>query len=291
MAEVERDKVTGTATTGHEWDGIKELDTPMPRWWVNVFYATIVFAIGYCIAYPAWPTLHGYTKGLLGYTSRGEYAAEAKLAATAQKQYVDRIAAASVDQIAADPQLLEFAMAGGKAVFAENCSQCHGAGGQGQRNYPILADDNWLWGGKLSDIEKTVRHGIRAPGDADTRVSDMPRFGADSILKPDQISDVADYVLSLSGSAGTANADAIKRGADIFTQNCVACHGDKGQGNQEVGAPTLSDQIWQFGGTKADIVAQVTKPHQGVMPNWQGRLTDVQIKMVTTYVHNLGGGQ
>ncbi|HVJ41762.1 MAG TPA: cytochrome-c oxidase, cbb3-type subunit III [Dongiaceae bacterium] len=289
MADVERDKISGTATTGHEWDGIKELDTPMPRWWVLVFYATIIFAIGYTIAYPAWPSLSGYTKGLLHYNSHAEYAQEAKKAAAAQKQYVDRIAASSTDQIQSDPQLLEFAMAGGKAVFAENCAQCHGAGGQGQRNYPVLADDNWLWGGKLADIEKTVRHGIRSPNDADTRQSDMPRFGADGLLKPDQITDVANFVLSLSG--GTVDAAAAKRGADIFAQNCAACHGDKGQGNQEVGAPNLSDQIWQYGGTKVDIVAQVTKPHQGVMPAWQGRLSDVQVKMVTTYVHNLGGGQ
>jgi cytochrome c oxidase cbb3-type subunit 3 len=289
MADVERDKISGTATTGHEWDGIKELDTPMPRWWVLVFYATIIFAIGYTIAYPAWPSLSGYTKGLLHYNSHAEYFKEAKIAAAAQKQYIDRIAASSTEQIQNDPQLLEFAMAGGKAVFAENCAQCHGAGGQGQRNYPVLADDNWLWGGKLADIEKTVRHGIRSPNDGDTRQSDMPRFGADGLLKPDQIADVADYVLSLSGAEH--DADAAKRGEAIFAQNCVACHGDKGQGNQEVGAPTLNDQIWQFGGTKADIVAQVTKPHQGVMPAWQGRLSDVQIKMVTTYVHNLGGGQ
>ncbi|HWT99176.1 MAG TPA: cytochrome-c oxidase, cbb3-type subunit III [Terriglobales bacterium] len=289
MADVERDKISGTATTGHEWDGIKELDTPMPRWWVLVFYATIVFAIGYTIAYPAWPSLSGYTKGLLHYNSHAEYFKEAKIAAAAQKQYVDRIAASTTDEIQSDPQLLEFAMAGGKAVFAENCAQCHGAGGQGQRNYPVLADDNWLWGGKLADIEKTVRHGIRSPTDGDTRQSDMPRFGADSLLKPDQIADVADYVLSLSGAAH--DAEAAKRGEAVFAQNCVACHGDKGQGNQEVGAPTLNDQIWQFGGTKADIVAQVTKPHQGVMPAWQGRLSEVQIKMVTTYVHNLGGGQ
>lgn len=289
MAEVERDKISGTATTGHEWDGIKELDTPMPRWWVLVFYATIIFAIGYTIAYPAWPSLSGYTKGLLHYNSHAEYAQEAKKAATAQKQFVDRIAASSTEQIQSDPQLLEFAMAGGKAVFAENCAQCHGAGGQGQRNYPVLADDNWLWGGKLADIQKTVQHGIRSPNDADTRVSDMPRFGADALLKPDQINDVANFVLSLSNSP--ADADAAKRGAGIFADNCAACHGDKGQGNQEVGAPTLSDQIWMYGGTKADIVAQVTKPHQGVMPAWQGRLSDVQIKMVTTYVHNLGGGQ
>lgn len=289
MADVERDKISGTTTTGHEWDGIKELDTPMPRWWVLVFYATIIFAIGYTIAYPAWPSLSGYTKGLLHYNSHAEYFKEAKVAAAAQKQYVDRIAASTTEQIQGDPQLLEFAMAGGKAVFAENCAQCHGAGGQGQRNYPVLADDNWLWGGKLADIEKTVRHGIRSPNDADTRQSDMPRFGADALLKPDQISDVADYVLSLSGRQH--DADAAKRGEAVFAQNCVACHGDKGQGNPEVGAPTLNDQIWQFGGTKADIVAQVTKPHQGVMPAWQGRLSDVQIKMVTTYVHNLGGGQ
>jgi len=289
MAEVERDSVTGTPTTGHEWDGIKELDTPMPRWWLLTFYATIVFALVYTILYPAWPLLHSYTRGILGYSSHADYFKGADAAAAAQKQYVDRIAVASVDQITADPQLLEFAMAGGKAVFSENCSQCHGAGGQGQRGYPILADDNWLWGGKLSDIETTIRHGIRSPTDQATRVSDMPRFGADGLLQPGQITDVADYVLSLS--EGAANPTALKNGSELFAQNCASCHGDKGQGNVEVGAPALNDQIWQFGGTRADIIAQITKPHQGVMPAWQGRLSDVQIKMVTTYVHSLSGGQ
>ncbi len=289
MAKVERDTVTGTQTTGHEWDGIQELDTPMPRWWLLVFYACIVFALGYTVFYPAWPTLTGYTKGLLGYNSRVSYAQEASAAAAAQKQFTDRIAAASVDQIAIDPQLLEFAMAGGKAVFNENCAQCHGAGGQGQRGYPILADDNWLWGGKLDQIETTIRHGIRSPNDPDTRQSDMPRFGADDLLKPAEIADVAHYVRTLSGKV--EDDAAVKRGAVVFAQNCVVCHGDNGQGNMEVGAPTLNDQIWQYGGTQDDIIAQVTKPHQGVMPAWQGRLTDVQIKMVTTYVHSLGGGQ
>jgi cytochrome c oxidase cbb3-type subunit 3 len=288
MANTERDDITGVQTTGHEWDGIKELDNPMPRWWLLVLYASIIYGLGYTVFYPAWPSLSNYTKGILGYNSHAEYYTEAAAAADAKKIYTDKIAASTVEDISKDPQLLEFSLAGGQAVFNENCAQCHGVGGQGQKGYPVLADDNWLWGGSLAQIEQTVRHGIRSE-DGEARQSQMPRFGADSILTPDQIHDVAEYVVALS--SGEADAAAKERGATVFAENCVACHGQNGEGNKELGAPSLTNNIWQFTGDRAAFAAQVTSPKHGVMPAWQGRLNDDLIKMVTVYVHSLGGGQ
>ncbi|MDY0870964.1 cytochrome-c oxidase, cbb3-type subunit III [Dongia rigui] len=288
MANIERDDATGVDTTGHEWDGIKELNNPLPRWWLLVLYASIIYGLGYTVFYPAWPSLSGYTKGILGYNSHAEYYTDAAAAADAQKVYTDKIAAMSVDDISKDPQLLEFSLAGGQAVFNENCAQCHGVGGQGQKGYPVLADDNWLWGGTLAQIEQTVRHGIRSE-DAETRQSQMPRFGADGILTPEQVKDVAEYVVALSG--GDADAAGKERGAKVFAENCVACHGQNAEGNKELGAPSLTNNIWQFTGDRAAFAAQVTSPKHGVMPAWQGRLNDDRIKMVTVYVHSLGGGQ
>lgn len=288
MAEIERDHATGVQTTGHEWDGIKELNNPLPRWWLLVLYATIIYGIGYSVAYPTWPTLSSYTKGILGYNSHADYFTEAAAAAEAKKQFTDQIAAKTVDEIEKDPQLLEFSLAGGKAVFNENCAQCHGVGGQGQKGFPVLADDNWLWGGTLTDIEQTVRHGIRSE-DPEARQSQMSRFGADGILDAAAINDVADYVASLTG--GEVDAAAKERGAKVFAENCVACHGENAGGNKELGAPSLTNGIWQFTGTKETFVAQITNPRHGVMPAWQGRLSDDLIKMVTVYVHSLGGGQ
>ncbi|WP_374307576.1 cytochrome-c oxidase, cbb3-type subunit III [Dongia sp.] len=288
MAEVERDLATGVQTTGHEWDGIKELNNPLPRWWLLVLYACVIYGLGYTVFYPAWPSLSGYTKGLLAYNSHADFYTETAAAAEAKKQYTDRIAALGVADIAKDPQLLEFSLAGGQAVFNENCAQCHGVGGQGQKGYPVLADDNWLWGGQLADIEQTVRHGIRSE-DPDARQSQMPRFGADAVLEPAAINDVAEYVVSLSG--GEADAAAKERGAKVFAENCVACHGENAAGNKDLGAPSLTNNIWQFTGDRAGFVAQITSPRHGVMPAWQGRLNDDLIKMVTVYVHSLGGGQ
>jgi cytochrome c oxidase cbb3-type subunit 3 len=288
VTQKERDAFTGTETTGHVWDGIKELNTPLPKWWLYVLYASIVWAIGYWILYPAWPGIASYTSGLLGYSTRANFHRDAAAAADAQRVWLDRIHAASVEQISSDPELVEFAQNGGRAVFAENCAPCHGAGGQGAPGFPVLADDSWLWGGDLASIEQTIRHGIRAT-DADTRVSDMPRFGADQMLDATQISDVADYVMSLSGTA--IDPAVQERGATVFAENCAACHGDQGEGKMELGAPALNDSLWLYGGDRASIVAQNDRPKQGVMPAWQGRISDDWIKMVTIYVHNLGGGQ
>lgn len=286
--KVEKDGVTGTETTGHEWDGIKELNTPLPKWWLYVFYATIVWSIGYWVIYPAWPSFGSYTRGLLGYSTRAEFGETMTAAAQSHQQFTDRIAALDVDGVAADPELLQYAMAGGRAVFGENCAPCHGSGGQGARGFPVLADDDWLWGGDLASIQQTVLYGIRSAHD-ETRVSDMPKFGADGLLDAAAIADVTQFVLALSVRA--EDAAAAERGSPLFAENCAICHGEQGEGIREMGAPSLADDIWLYGSGAEVIAAQIANPRQGMMPAWDGRLNETAVKMATVYVHSLGGGE
>jgi cytochrome c oxidase cbb3-type subunit 3 len=288
MSSTEKDAVTGRETTGHEWDGIKELNTPLPKWWVYVFIATIVWSFGYWVVYPAWPGISGYTKGLIGYNTRASLDETMQAASDARRQWTDRIAASSVEEIAGDPELLAYSVAGGRTLFAENCAPCHGAGGEGAPGYPNLADDSWMWGGQLAAIEQTIRYGVRS-GHESARASEMPRFGLDGLLERGQISDVAEHVLSLSGAFTDAAAAA--RGATVYGENCASCHGETGAGNRELGAPALNDAIWLYAGDKAGIEQQVTKPRHGVMPTWSGRLDEVSIKLLSVYVHSLGGGE
>jgi cytochrome c oxidase cbb3-type subunit 3 len=288
MSDINKDELTGKPTTGHVWDGIQELNNPLPKWWLTVLYACIAFSVLWWVLYPAIPGITGYTKGVLGYNSHEVYARQAAAAAEAQKVWIDKISASTTEQINSDAELLNFAMSGGKAIFNENCAACHAPGGAGRTSFPVLADDDWLWGGNLAQVEQTIRHGIRAQDD-ETRMNIMPNFGTDNVLTAEQISDVAAYVFSLSG--GKADAAAAERGKPVFAENCVACHGEQAKGNPELGAPNLTDAIWLYGGEPKQIVAQITKPHHGVMPAWQGRLTDAQIKMLAVYVHALGGGQ
>lgn len=284
--ERDRDEVTGTETTGHDWDGIKELDTPLPRWWLWTLYATIVWGIGYTIAYPAWPLISSTTEGMLGYSSRADLHAAVAEHSESQKIYTDRIATMEMSEIAADEDLAQFARAGGAAVFRTNCSQCHGSGASGSKGYPNLQDDDWLWGGTAEDIRVTVAHGIRFTDDDDTRVSEMPAFGRDEILTKDEISAVTDHVLSLSNQA-----DPTEQGQAIFAENCAACHGEDGGGNNELGAPNVADAIWLYGGDRETVAATITNSRAGVMPAWAHRLSEAQIRQVALYVHDLGGGE
>jgi cytochrome c oxidase cbb3-type subunit 3 len=286
--KIEKDAVTGTATTGHEWDGIKELDTPLPKWWLYVFYATIVWSVGYYVLYPAWPSLSSHTAGLLGYWSRNEIREELAAQAAQRAPFIERIRNEPLDRIEPQPDLLNFAIGGGRATFLENCAPCHGSGGAGVKGFPSLADDDWLWGGGREAILQTITHGIRNAS-AESRQSQMPRFGADGILKKSEINDVAEYVLSLSGPR--TDRPAVERGRPIYAENCAACHGEKGEGSQELGAPNLADKIWLYGGSKADVVESVANARAGSMPAWAGRLDDATIKMLTIYVHSLGGGK
>lgn len=289
MADKEIDATSGVETTGHEWDGIKELNNPLPRWWLWTFYATVVWAAVYCVLYPAWPLVSSVTTGVLGYSSRGEVAEDIANAKAAQSGLLDRISAASLDDIRTTPDLFQFAVAGGQSAFAVNCSQCHGSGAAGGSGYPNLNDDVWLWGGSLDDIYTTIAHGIRFGPDDDTRISDMPAFGSDELLEPPVIADVAAFVLSLSGLDHDATAAA--RGATPFAENCADCHGEQGAGNREVGAPALNDALWHYNSDRATVIAQISAPKHGVMPAWAHRLDDATLKQLTVYVHALGGGE
>lgn len=288
MSKPEVDQVTGGETTGHEWDGVKELNKPLPKWWVWTFYATIVWAIGYWIAYPAWPTLAGYSKGVLGYSQREVVAGEVSAAKAAQAQFLDKLAATPLDKVKADADLLRFAMAGGAAAFQANCAPCHGRGAQGFAGYPNLNDDDWLWGGSIDEIHKTISSGVRSE-QKDTRASQMPRYGLDKLLDDKQINDAAEYVLSLSGKA--VDQAAVARGKAIFAEQCAACHGPDGKGKQEQGAPNLTDAIWLYGDSRQAIVESIRTGRGGMMPAWAGRLDPVTLKALAIYVHSLGGGK
>ena len=287
-AQREIDEVSGVATTGHTWDGIKELNKPLPRWWVWTFYATIAWAIGYWIVYPAWPTLGGYTKGIWNYSQRAVVAAEGERARAAQATLRKAIETKPLAEIRRDPDLLRFASAAGNAAFQTNCAPCHGRGAQGFIGYPNLNDDDWLWGGSLEEIEKTILYGIRS-GHKEARSSAMPRYGLDKLLTDNEIDSVADYVLSLSRTKATpAN---VAPGAKIFAEQCANCHGADGAGLKENGSPNLTDGIWLYGGTKAQVVESIRTGRGGAMPSWTGRLDPVTVKALAVYVHSLGGGK
>jgi cytochrome c oxidase cbb3-type subunit 3 len=281
------DPHTGTQTTGHVWDGIQELNTPLPRWWVWLFYATIVWSIAYWVVYPAWPTISSYTGGMFNWRSRAAVVEDLDALKAKRKDGLTKLAAATPAQIIGNPEMLAFARAVAKPVFGENCAPCHGAGGAGAKGYPNLNDDDWLWGGKLADIQQTIIHGIRSTDDKG-RQGNMPAFGRDKMLKAEEISAVADYTRALSGQPGAAATDAGKK---LFADNCASCHGDDGKGNRELGAPNLTDKLWLYGADKATIVEGLTNGRGGVMPPWGGRLDDVTIKALTVYVHTFGGGE
>jgi cytochrome c oxidase cbb3-type subunit III len=287
MSEKHVDEVSGVETTGHSWDGIRELNNPLPRWWLWTFYLTIIWAIGYMVLYPAIPLINGATQGILGYSSRAQVVAELADAKAAQGELLDQIAATPVEEIAGNPDLLQFAIAGGSSAFKVNCAQCHGSGAAGSEGYPNLNDDAWIWGGEIDQIYQTIAHGIRYEDDPDTRFSEMPAFG--DILDGEQIDQVVAYVTSLSReSSDPALVDA---GREVFVENCAACHGDNAEGLADFGAPRLSDGIWLKGSSDAAIASQIRNPKHGVMPAWVDRLGEPTIKQLAVYVHTLGGGQ
>ncbi|WP_430426989.1 cytochrome-c oxidase, cbb3-type subunit III [Parasphingorhabdus sp.] len=283
------DQATGTETVGHEWDGIEELDTPMPRWWVWTFYATIIWAIGYVILYPAIPLVNSATEGLLGWTSRGEYAKEV----TARERQLAPIRAAMVNSdinsVATNPELRTQAINGGASAFKVHCVQCHGSGAAGFAGYPNLNDDDWLWGGDLEAIEYTLVHGIRQPDHDETRFSQMPAFGRDGILQSNEIQDLVSHVRTISGDETPSAAS--QRGSVLYEANCAICHGPNGTGDRLQGAPNLTDRIALYGRDRASLTETITNSRYGVMPRWGQRLDPATIRMLSIYVHSLGGGE
>ena len=298
----EKDEISGVNTTGHEWDGIKELNTPLPRWWLWVFYITIVWSIGYWVVYPAWPTLSGEgerggTVGSLEWTQYKKLAEERQEILERRAEYLDRFTVASFEEISNDDELYAFAIAGGKAAFKDNCATCHGTGGAGAPGYPNLNDDDWLWGGDMENIYETIKYGVRMHDEG--RQSMMPAYG--DILEDEEIFAVTEYLQGLSSSESMIYPEDIAEeeeemlplGARVFRENCAACHGYDAAGIQELGAPNLSDAIWlksEDGGKEA-IISQIRNPKHGMMPAWVDRLDDDTIRQLTIYVHSLGGGE
>ncbi|MEO0439512.1 MAG: cytochrome-c oxidase, cbb3-type subunit III [Pseudomonadota bacterium] len=283
------DKATGTETVGHEWDGIVELDTPMPRWWVWTFYATIVWGIVYMILYPAWPLVNSATEGVLGWTSRGELQKEMSAREEQLEPIRAALVASDINSVAANENLRTQAINGGASAFRVHCVQCHGSGASGFKGYPNLNDDDWLWGGDLEAIEYTLVHGIRQPDHPDTRFSQMPAFGRDGILQPSEIQDVVSFVRTLSGDESTSAAS--QRGAVLYEANCTICHGADGTGDRLQGSPNLTDRIALYGRDRDSLTDTITNSRYGVMPRWSERLDPATIRMLAIYVHSLGGGE
>lgn len=282
------DEITGTEIRSHEWDGIRELDTPLPRWWLWTFLATVIWAVGYWVAMPAWPLLSDYTKGLLGWSQRDNVAAELIDVAAARKPIEERLLAADLSAIETDQELLQFALASGAALFKDNCAPCHGSGAQGARGYPNLNDDDWLWGGTVGAIHQTITHGIRN-SDLNSRFSEMPAFLTTGALTRAQISDMAEYVLSLSGAPHDAAAAA--RAKPLYDEQCVSCHLDTGKGDRAQGAANLADGIWLYGGGRAELMTTIATARNSSMPAWGARLSPASVRALAIYVHSLGGGE
>lgn len=280
------DQISGVETTGHEWDGLKELNNPLPRWWLWVFYVCIIWAIGYWVVYPTWPTLSGSTKGTAGWTQFTRLEKEQQAISELQSVYLENFKGASFDKIMNDEQLYTFATAGGAAAFKDNCATCHGTGGAGGKGFPNLNDDDWLWGGKVEDIYQTLLYGVRS-GHDETRVSMMPAFGRDGLLSREDIASVVNYVSKIS----TEGHDLSSKGYALFQQNCASCHGPEARGGRQFGAPNLTDGIWLYGGSKETIYKTVYGGRGGVMPYWKGRLDENTIRQLAVYVHGLGGGE
>jgi cytochrome c oxidase cbb3-type subunit 3 len=281
------DELSGVETTGHEWDGLKELNNPLPRWWVWVFLVCCLWSAWYFVIYPSWPIPGGATEGTSGYTQFKELQDSQKEILARQQAHLSRFESASYDEIMNDQELYTFAMAGGASAFKQNCATCHGSGAEGGKGYPNLNDDDWLWGGKISDINQTLLHGIRADN-WDTRMSQMPAFGSEGLLKGKEIGAVADYVLTLSGGE---HKDDYQEGQSIFQKQCASCHGTDGKGSHEFGAPNLTDKIWLYGGKRSDIYETIMSARAGMMPAWKDRLDENTIRQLSIYVHQRGGGE
>lgn len=289
MAVEERDSHTGYLTTGHEWNGIKELNTPVPRAVYFFLVTTALFAIGYWILMPAWPLGLSYTKGLLGIDQRDVVSQSLRQAALDRAAWTRRVETESFEAIRADPELMKVVKSAGRTLFGDNCAACHGSNAKGTKGFPDLTTSSRLWGGDAERIFETIRVGVNS-AHQDTRTSQMPAFGHDQILQRKDVENVVAFVRSLSNpprQGGTAISE--EAGRAVFAANCASCHGERGAGNTEIGAPDLADQSWIYGGDLESIYATVWSGRQGRMPTWDARLTKLDRKILTLYVLGLRG--
>lgn len=284
MSVKERDPLTGHQTTGHEWNGITELNTRVPRaiWWFIL--VTHLYALIAWVLLPAWPGINSYTKGILGIDQRDRVERQVADMREARAVWRDQLVALPVEEIRADPALAALVAETGPALFGDNCAACHGARGQGGPGYPSLVDDAWLWGGDPEAVLETLRVGINADH-PDTRFAQMLSF--DGILSRDEIRTVAAYVQSLSGIETGADPDRLAEGQVLFMDNCASCHGDEATGDTDLGAPNLTDDHWIYGGDDAAIFTTILRGREGWMPAWESRLDLADRKLLTAYLQDL----
>lgn len=289
MAVEENDPVTGRKTTGHEWNGIKELDTPVPRGVLIFLIVTHIFAVLWWILMPTWPLGTTYTKGLLDTDQRKMVHQNVAAANAARAPWMSIVAQSDFTTIQAKPDLMRVVVKTGRQLFGDNCAGCHGRDGKGGDNYPNLTDRDWIWGGGPEKIAETLRVGVNARHEQ-TRVSQMPSFGKDQILNSEQIKSVATYVISLTNPSTSTprTVKTIEEGREIFVTTCASCHGEDARGNVEMGAPNLADNYWIYGGDLEKLVATIHGGRQGHMPTWDERLTPVEIKILALYVYTFG---
>ncbi|MCB1441647.1 MAG: cytochrome-c oxidase, cbb3-type subunit III [Methyloceanibacter sp.] len=291
MAVEERDEHTGYLTTGHEWNGIKELNRPVPTV-IWLFLTTAFLAALACwILLPAWPLGNTYTHGLLRADQRQRVTEEIAEAASKRSAAVAQIESMTFDDIRSDPDLMRNVIETGRTLFGDNCAACHGSTGHGGPGFPNLADNAWLWGGDADAVAETIRIGINSDH-PETRTSQMLAFGHDGLLDREAILNVIAYVRSLSNPASAKDhAEAVSAGAKVFASSCAACHGKDGGGNTAMGAPNLTDKFWIYGGDEESIFTTLTYGRKGHMPQWESRLTRVQRKILALYVVNLSSGK
>ena len=271
-------------TTGHKWDdNIEEYNTPAPRWWLITWLLCIIWAFGYFAFFPTLPNENIEKSNK--WTSKSQLQNDLKKAKDKQKKYIDIIKQSSLTEIKNNSEIFRFSIAGGETYFKQNCAACHGSGAQGSKGFPNLNDDDWLWGGSLDQIYYTIKYGIRNNHDKSHK-NDMPKFGLDEILTVQEIENTVEYILSMSDKNYKTN----KIGKKIFKNQCAACHGPNAKGNQELGAPDLTDAIWLYGKDKKDLFKTIYYSQNGVMPSWINRISDEKIKQLTIYIHSLGGG-
>ena len=278
---IERDKITGRNTTGHEWDGIKELDTPIPgsvKWSYGI---TIVIGIVLILLYPAFPSLSGFTPGLLGYSSRNivdQQVAEATL----EREKRDKVLMTrDINELVTDKAVREKYEASAAILYRDNCAVCHQPDLQGKTGFPNLVDNHWLWSGNVEEIEATILYGINS-GNDDERISEMLGFGKQQMLERPEIKDVVEYVRSISGQ--DHDIEASDRGVEIFAENCESCHGEQGIGGMESGAPSLVDSTWIYGSDDSALFKSIWTGRVGQMPAWEGRLSKADIRKLALYV-------
>ena len=288
--KIEKDEISGTPTTGHEWDGIKELNTPLPKWWLYTFYATVIWAIGYTIAYPAWPLLSSATPGLLGYSSRASWPSRSRPARPPRRRTSTRSPSMSVDDILKDPNLLSFAQAGGAAAFKVNCVQCHGSGAAGSAGYPNLNDDDWLWGGSA---RCHLRHAQeRHPLHRERRDARLADAGLRRRRHPDAGADRAGRQLCRLALGRGGGSGARRRPASRSSRRTAPPATARTPRAAAISArPTSPTRSRSMARALDQVKAQIVKPRHGVMPGWSHRLDDATIKQLAVYVHSLGGGE